>query len=98
MCPNKNFTSGSMAHGPQEIGSSGVAYAIRYTLPVCRETKGCRYIEFYAFDPYEGRLRRKRIKTNRVKGVVKCPSLTAKKNAPPTMGEGIVKTQRSEWR
>ena len=50
---------------------SGVASAIQYTLPVYRETEGCNYIEFYAFDPDAGRLRRKRIKTNRIKGVVK---------------------------
>lgn len=64
---------------PEEIGvkphrdmNSGVASAIRFTVPVYRETKGCNYIEFYAFDPNKGRLRRKRIKTNRIKGVIKC--------------------------
>lgn len=51
---------------------SGVASVIQFTLPVYRETKKCNYIEFYAFDPSQGGLRRKRIKTNRIKGVVKC--------------------------
>ena len=50
---------------------SGVSSALQYTLPVYRETEGCSYIEFYAFDPEQGKLRRKRIKTNRIKGVGK---------------------------
>ncbi len=37
----------------------------RYTLPTLREGK-VWYIEFYAFSPAEGRLKRKRIKVNRI--------------------------------
>ncbi|MDE6526054.1 MAG: site-specific integrase, partial [Muribaculaceae bacterium] len=50
---------------------SGVYSALQYTLPVCRETKNCTFIEFYAYDPEQGKMRRKRIKTNRIEGVIK---------------------------
>ena len=50
---------------------SGVSSAFQYTPPVYRETEGCSFIEFYAYDPEKGKMRRKRIKTNRIKGVVK---------------------------
>lgn len=50
---------------------SGVSSALQYTLPVYRETQGCSFIEFYAYDPEKGKMRRKRIKTNRIKGVQK---------------------------
>ena len=42
----------------------------QYTMPVLREG-AVWYIEFYAFDPAENRLRRKRIKINRIKGAAK---------------------------
>lgn len=72
MCLNESLTPEEMGVEPLRDEMSGVASAIRYTLLVYRETKDCNYIEFYAFDPSIGRLRRKRIKTNRIKGVVKC--------------------------
>lgn len=71
MCLNETFTPKENGVNPPRDEMSGVASAIGYTLPVYRETKDCNYIEFYAFDPGIGRLRRKRIKTNRIKGVVK---------------------------
>lgn len=71
MCPNQSPTPKNAGVAPSRTMMSGVASAIQYTLPVYRETEGCNYIEFYAFDPDAGRLRRKRIKTNRIKGVVK---------------------------
>jgi len=72
MCLNEILTPEETGVKPLGDKMSGVASAIQYTLPVYRETKDCKYIEFYAFDPSKGRLRRKRIKTNRIKGVVKC--------------------------
>lgn len=42
---------------------------IQYTLPVLRENKNAWYIEFYAYDPLPGKMRRKRIKINRVKNI-----------------------------
>lgn len=71
MCSNENLSPKKTGVEPRRDLMSGIASAIQYTLPVYRETQGCNYIEFYAFDPSIGRLRRKRIKTNRIKGVVK---------------------------
>lgn len=71
MCPNESLAPKEIGVTSPRSGMCGVASAIQYTLPVYRETEGCNYIEFYAFDPATGSMRRKRIKTNRVKGVVK---------------------------
>lgn len=71
MCPNESLAPKEIGVASPRSGMRGVASAIQYTLPVYRETEGCSYIEFYAFDPATGTMRRKRIKTNRVKGVVK---------------------------
>ena len=71
MCLNGASTLEKIGVEPLRDEMSGLASAIQYTLPVYRETEGCNYIEFYAYDPSKGRLRRKRIKTNRIKGVVK---------------------------
>lgn len=71
MCPNESLAPKEIGVTSPRSGMCGVASAIQYTLPVYRETEGCSYIEFYAFDPATGTMRRKRIKTNRVKGVVK---------------------------
>ena len=71
MCPKP--TPAPKTDGAElcRTAQSGVASALQYTMPVYRETEGCSYIEFYAFDPEQGKLRRKRIKTNRIKGVGK---------------------------
>jgi len=50
--------------------SSGIDYVKQFTIPVLRESTEW-YIEFYAYDPELGRLRRKRIKVNRIKSVSK---------------------------
>ncbi len=50
---------------------SSVASIRQFTPPLLRENKSGSYIEFYAFDPELGMLRRKRIKLNRVAGKVK---------------------------
>ena len=49
---------------------SGVSQIIQYTPPVYKENKAGSYIEFTAFDPARGKMRRKTIKINRVKGVL----------------------------
>ncbi len=41
-----------------------------YLPPVLRETKNDWYIEFYAYDPAQNKLRRKKIKINHIKSVV----------------------------
>lgn len=71
MCKKIDPVSKYRESGRQPGAMSGVWSAIGYTLPEYRENKGCSYIEFYAYDPTLGRMRRKRIKTNRIKGVLK---------------------------
>lgn len=50
--------------------SSGIDYVRQYTLPVLREGTEW-YVEFYAYDPARCKLRRKRIKVNRIKSLAK---------------------------
>lgn len=71
MCPTTNLTPDNGSARVQLSALSGVSFALQYTPPVYRETKGCSFIEFYAYDPDQGKMRRKRIKTNRIKGVQK---------------------------
>ena len=71
MCSDQNPAPKNIGAESCRTAQSGVASALQYTLPEYRETEGCSYIEFYAFDPEQGKLRRKRIKTNRIKSVVK---------------------------
>ncbi len=69
MCP-KNFTTSNNSDDTTYFSiRSGVDSALAHTVPIYRETDGCDYIEFYAFDPEKGKMRRKRIKLNRIKGI-----------------------------
>lgn len=47
---------------------NGVAKALAYTPPQLRNNKAGCYIEFHAYDPLSGAMRRKRIKINRIHG------------------------------
>lgn len=69
MCQNKIFAPNVSSTGVQINRASGVASALSFTLPILRQNDGGNYIEFYAFDPEKGKLRRKRIKLNRIKGI-----------------------------
>ena len=71
MCSDQNPAPKNIGAESCRTAQSGVASALQYTLPEYRENEGCSYIEFYAFDPEQGKLRRKRIKTNRIKSAVK---------------------------
>lgn len=71
MCSSSNLAQKNKETRPTITTKSGVAAALSYTVPVFKENKGGSYIEFYAYDPEKGNLRRKRIKINRIKGVVK---------------------------
>lgn len=54
----------------QTSTSQGVGVILQYDPPVYRENpKGC-YIEFRAFDPEQGKMRRKRMKLNRINGLM----------------------------
>ena len=59
-------------HKQQDISSvhRNTDFLKQYTMPVLREGS-VWYIEFYAFDPAVNKLRRKRIKINRIKSVSK---------------------------
>lgn len=59
-----------------EIRKSGVAKALAYTPPVLRTNKCGTYIEFYAYDPTRGSMRRKRIKMNHIDGKAKRKQLS----------------------
>ena len=60
--PKKNFVL------PYKHGNTD--YVKQFTLPVLREGTEW-YIEFYCFDPAQGKLRRKKIKINRIKSIGK---------------------------
>lgn len=49
--------------------SAPISSIIQYTIPVLRENKNAWYIEFYAYDPLFYKMRRKRIKVNRIKNI-----------------------------
>ena len=69
MCSKSNQTPKSTGNTtPQFSTGSGVSSALSYTPPIYRETKGCVFIEFYAYDPEQAKMRRKRIKLNHIKG------------------------------
>lgn len=51
-----------------ELRKNGVAKALAYTPPVLRVNKCGTYIEFHAYDPTRGRMRRKRVKLNHIDG------------------------------
>jgi integrase len=52
------------------IAVHGVAAIMQFSPPIFRENAAGAYIEFYAFDPALGKMRRKVIKLNRIKGIV----------------------------
>lgn len=70
MCSKPNPAPKNDGAPTPQNASSGLASAIQYTLPEYKESEAGCYIMFNAFDPSVGRMRRKRIKINRVKGLV----------------------------
>lgn len=72
MCP-KNFIAPeylASANTPK-TRQSGVVAALSYTPPTLVEGKLAWYIAFYAYDPEIGKMKLKRIKINRIKGIAK---------------------------
>lgn len=59
--PKFNFS-----HTNIKSNSNSLAQIKQFTMPVLREGTEVWYIEFYCFDPTESRMRRKRIKINRI--------------------------------
>lgn len=70
MCPKHLATQKNESEGTQLSSRSCLANILQYEPPVYRENpKGC-YIEFRAFDPERGVMRRKRMKVNRICGTM----------------------------
>lgn len=67
MLPDKKSIFSSLP-SPDYSTRSGVDSAKQYDIPVYKENGAGAYIEFRAFDPELGRMRRKTIKLNRMKG------------------------------
>ena len=68
MCSKTNHALKKWSESVQGSTKSSVSAVIQFTPPMYRENDGGSYIEFYAYDPEKGCMRRKRIKTNRIKG------------------------------
>lgn len=71
MCPEKFSSPDNTGTTPHIGRRSGVDSALAHTLPVYRESESCCFVEFYAYDPEKGKMRRKRIKLNHIKGIKK---------------------------
>ncbi len=69
MCPENFSTPKKSGNNPNLTNQSGVQAARQFDLPVYKENGAGGYIEFRAYDPERGKMRRKTIKLNRVKGV-----------------------------
>lgn len=69
MCPEKFPTLKKVGSKLHVASQSGVLSAIQYDLPVFKENGAGCYIEFRAYDPEMGKMRRKTIKLNRIKGL-----------------------------
>lgn len=69
MCPEKFPTLKKVGSKLHVASQSGVLAAIQYDLPVFKENGAGCYIEFRAYDPEMGKMRRKTIKLNRIKGL-----------------------------
>lgn len=70
MCPEEFSTPKKPANTVRITNvRSGVDAARQYDLPVYKENRAGGYIEFRAYDPERGKMRRKTIKLNRIKGI-----------------------------
>jgi len=69
MCPENFSTPKKSGNNPNLTNQSGVQAARQFDPPVYKENGAGGYIEFRAYDPERGKMRRKTMKINRVKGV-----------------------------
>lgn len=69
MCPKNSSAPKKSGNTPNHTTLSGVYAALQFDIPVYKENGAGGYIEFRAYDPERGKMRRKTIKINRVKGV-----------------------------
>lgn len=68
MCPRKTATLKVREEKLPVTNRGGVDSALHHTIPVYRDNEAGSYIEFYAYDPARGKMCRKTIKLNRIKG------------------------------
>ena len=68
MCPRKTATLKGREEELPVTNRGGVDSALHHTIPVYRDNEAGSYIEFYAYDPARGKMCRKTIKLNRIKG------------------------------
>lgn len=69
MCPKNSSTFRKSSDKPHLTNQSGVQAVRQYDIPVYKENGAGGYIEFRAYDPERGKMRRKTIKLNRIKGL-----------------------------
>lgn len=69
MCPENFSTPKKSGNNPNLTNQSGVQAARQFDLPTYKENGAGGYIEFRAYDPEQGKMRRKTIKLNRIKGI-----------------------------
>ena len=69
MCPNFSHIPEVRGQKAPKSANSAIASIRQYTPPIFRENNAGAYIEFFAFDPALGRMRRKTIKINRINGL-----------------------------
>lgn len=69
MCPGNSSTPKKSGDKPNLTNQSGVLSARQFDLPTLKENGAGSYIEFRAYDPEKGKMRRKTIKLNRIKGL-----------------------------
>ena len=69
MCPETFFTPKNTGGNPKLTNQSGIQAARQFELPVYKENEAGSYIEFRAYDPEKGKMRRKTVKLNRIKGI-----------------------------
>lgn len=69
MYPKKPSTPINAGNSPLLTNQSGIQAARQFDIPTYRENGAGSYIEFNAYDPERGKMRRKTIKLNRIKGL-----------------------------
>ena len=69
MCPENFPTPNKTGNNPNLTNRSGVQSARQFDIPTYKENAAGSYIEFNAYDPERGKMRRKTIKLNRIKGI-----------------------------
>ncbi len=69
MCQKNSSTPKKSGNNPNLTNQSGVLAARMFDLPTYKDNGAGSYIEFRAYDPEQGKMRRKTIKLNRIKGI-----------------------------